>query len=66
MDIAEFVERFMDTRLPEWQKEHIRMLYEVSRDKDIYLSMNRSGVYTYLKKNTLRELTQNGQTSNCH
>lgn len=70
MDISEFLESFSDTKLPEWQKEHIRMLYEVSRDKPIYISMNRHNgrneFYTYLKPNTLRELTQNGKTLNCN
>lgn len=70
MDIAEFLERFADTKLPEWQKEHIRMLYEVSRDKPIYISMNchngRNEFYTYLKPNILKELTQDGATLNCN
>lgn len=66
MDIAEFLERFAGTELPEWQKEHIRLLYEISRDKPIYISMRRNAFYTYLNKNTLRELTQNGTTSNSH
>lgn len=66
MDIVEFAERFMDVKLPEWQKEYIRMLHEAARDRDIYISMNRTGLYTYLKQTTLRELTQNGATLNCN
>ena len=66
MDIADFLERFAGSKLPEWQKEHIRMLYEMSRDRPIYISMRphqgRDAFYTYLKQNTLRELTQSGKT----
>lgn len=70
MDIAEFLERIGDTKLPEWQKEHIKMLYEVSKDKLIYISMNshlgRNEFYTYLKPSILRELTQHGTTPNSY
>lgn len=64
MDIVEFMERFFDTEIPEWQKRHIRTLYEVSKENDIYLVKGRYGFRTYLKPKTLKELTQNGQTLN--
>lgn len=70
MDIVEFLERFADTKLPEWQKEHIRTLYEISKDRPIYISMNRhlgrNEFYTYLDPNILKELTQNGTTLNSY
>ena len=70
MDIADFAERFAGTKLPEWQKEYLRVLYERSRDTPIYISIRphqgRDAFYTYFDRNILRELTQNGTTSNSH
>lgn len=60
MDIAEFAEKIMNVEIPEWQKNHIRTLYELSRENDIYLVKGRRGFYTYLKPKTLKELVQNG------
>lgn len=65
MDIVEFAERFFDVEIPEWQKNHIRTLYEVPKENDIYLVKGRYGFRTYLKPKTLKELTQNGQTLDC-
>lgn len=64
MDIVEFAERFMDVEIPEWQKNHIRTLYEVSRDNDIYIVRGRYGFRTYVTPKTVKELTQNGETLN--
>lgn len=60
MDIIEFAERFMNVEIPEWQKNHIRTLSELSRANNIYLVKGRRGFYTYLKSKTLKELVQNG------
>lgn len=62
MDIIEFAERFFETKIPEWQKNHIRTLYEVSRENDIYLVKGRYGFRTYVTPKTVKELTQNGKT----
>lgn len=64
MDVVEFAERFFDVEIPEWQRNHIRTLYEVSRDNDIYIVPSRYGFRTYLKPKTLKELTRNGTTLN--
>ena len=62
MDIVEFAERFFDTEIPEWQKSHIRTLYEMSKDNDIYIVKGRYGFRTYVTPKTLKELTRNGKT----
>ena len=73
MDIADFLERFADTKLPEWQKEYIMMLYEIHRknpDKRIYINVrpyqDHDAFYTYFKEYALKELTQDGATLNCN
>ena len=66
MDIVEFAERFFDTKIPEWQKNHIRTLYEVSKENDIYIVKGRYGFRTYVTPKTLKELTQNGKTLDSH
>ena len=73
MDIAVFAESFMNTKLPEWQKEYLKKLYELQRnnpDKRIYINVRphqgRDAFYTYFKEFALKELTQNGTTSNSH
>lgn len=59
MDIAEFAEKFMKVNLRDWQKKHIRALYEISRDNDVRIVMNRhAGVYIYMKAK--KGLTQHG------
>lgn len=64
MDIVEFVERFFDVKLNEWQKNHIRMLEETRRDADIRVIMprhnGRSQVYIYMNQ---KELIPNGTTN---
>ena len=73
MDIAAFAESFMNTKLPEWQKDYLRTLYEFqqkSPDKRIYINVRphqgRDVFYTYFKDFALKELTQNGETFNSH
>ena len=73
MDIAVFAESFMNTKLPEWQKEYLRTLYDFQRnnpDKRIYINVRphqgRDAFYTYFKEFALKELTQSGTTPNSH
>lgn len=61
MDIVEFAEQFYGATLPDWQKTHLRKVYELSKDHDIKVVMRKGQAYTYLIP---KELTQNGQTSN--
>ena len=55
MDIVEFAEKFMNVELKDWQKEHIRVLYEMSRDNDIRIVMPRhlgeNQIYIYVRSN---------------
>lgn len=60
MDIVEFAEKFYGASLPDWQKVHLRRVYELSKNHDIRVVMRKGQAYTYL---TPKELTQNGQTS---
>ena len=65
MDIVEYAEKFYGTNLPNWQKDHLRKVYEISRDNDIHVVFGRYGrVYTYLTPKTLKELIQSGKTAN--
>ena len=62
MDIVEFAEKFMNAELLDWQKEHIRLLYEKYRDDDIRIVMpknaGRHQIYIYM--NQCKELIQHG------
>lgn len=63
MDIVDFAEKFMDVDLPDWQKKHIRELYEISRDETIRIVMpkNAGRRQAYIYMNQLKkELTPNG------
>lgn len=67
MDIVEIAEKFMDIRLADWQKEHIRVLDKLGEKANIrVLVPNQSNrdqaVYFYL--NT-KELILNGKTTHC-
>lgn len=64
MDVVEFAEKFFNVEIPEWQRNHIRTLYEVSRDNDIYIVKGRYGFRTYVTPKTVKELTRNGTTLN--
>lgn len=61
MDIVEFAEKYYGASLPDWQKTHLRKLYELSKDHDIRVVMRKGRAYMYLNP---KELTQDGQTSN--
>lgn len=65
MDIAKFAEKFMNVELAEWQKDHIRVLYEKYQDGDIRIVMpknaGRHQVYVYM--NQTKELILNGPTN---
>lgn len=60
MDIIEFAEKFYGATLPDWQKTHLRKVYELSKNHHIRVVMRKGQAYMYL---TPKELTQNGQTS---
>ena len=65
MDIVEFAERFMNVKLPDWQKTHIKTLYEKYKDTDVRIVMpknaGRHQVYIYMNQ---KELIFNGTTLN--
>lgn len=67
MDIVDFAEKFMNVELAEWQKEHIRVLYEKYQDGDIRIAMPKTAgkrqVYVYM--NQTKELILNGTTNDC-
>lgn len=60
MDIVEFAEKFYGAKLPEWQKTHLRKVYELSKNHDIKVVMRKRQAYMYLIP---KELTQNDQAS---
>ena len=60
MDIVEFAEKFYGASIPDWQRAHLRRVYELSKNHDIRVVMRKGQAYTYLIP---KELTQNGQTS---
>ena len=61
MDIIEFVERFMNVELREWQKEHIRILEKLPRGARIVMAP-RGRVYIYVDQ-PAKELTPYGKTN---
>lgn len=67
MDIADFAEKFMNVKLLDWQKEHIRTLYnKYQTDGDIRIVMPKNSgmrqVYFYMNQ---KELIPNGKTDDC-
>ena len=66
MDIIEFAEKFMNVELKDWQKEHIRVLYDMRRDSNIRIVMPRHAgehqVYIYMNQ---KELIPNGAANDC-
>jgi hypothetical protein len=66
MDIVEFAERFIGVDLPEWQKKHIKTLYEMSTNEPIRIVMpknaGRHQAYIYMNQ---KELILNGKTTDC-
>lgn len=67
MDIADFAEKFMDVKLKDWQKNHLRLLYEkYQSDGDIRIVMpkNAGSHQMYIYMNSIKELIPNGSTNN--
>ena len=63
MDIVEFAEKFTGIQLTDWQKRHIRFLYDLSRRGDVRIVMGKDGqIFTYFKA---KELVLNGSTNDC-
>lgn len=61
MDIVEFVENICKINLMDWQKRHLRFLYDLSRKGDVKIVMGKDGqVFTYFKA---KELVLNGSTN---
>lgn len=62
MDIAEFVERFFDIELKDWQKVHLKALDSMRKNADIRIAMpkgaglSQAKMYIYMNK----ELISNG------
>lgn len=67
MDIVELAEKFCDARLPEWQKNYIRTLYEMGTDAKIYICMpkNSGRNQAYIHINNFKELLSNGTQNDC-
>lgn len=67
MDIVEFAESIADVKLTDWQKKHLRALYEMSKNGDIYITFpknaGRSQMLVYM--NQAKELILNGATNDC-
>lgn len=42
MDVVEFAEKFCRVELPEWQKKHLRLLYESGKDAKIHICMPKN------------------------
>lgn len=67
MDIVKFAESFMNVELKDWQKDHIRRLYEMSKDDVVRIVMpknaGRSQMYVYIDQ--IKELISNGATNDC-
>lgn len=66
MDVCEYAELVCGKKLPEWQKEHLRRIYDIAKDNDIHICMAHGRVYTYLSPRTIKELTEREQTPHCH
>lgn len=67
MDIVDFAEKFMDVELADWQKDHIRLLYEKYQDCDIRIVMpknaGRHQAFVYIAQ--IKELILNEPTTHC-
>ena len=64
MDITDLAEKFLDIKLADWQKEHIRTLDRLGKNAEIRICMPKDhgrseAVYIYLNA---KELILNGQT----
>ena len=67
MDVVEFAENFYGAKLPEWQKNHIRTLYETGTDAKIYICMPKHAGrrQALIHINNLKELISNGAQNDC-
>lgn len=61
MDIVEFAENFMNVKLLDWQKQHLRVLEKLPRGARIVMAP-RGRVYIYVDQPT-KELIPNGKTN---
>lgn len=62
MDMVEFAEKFMNVKLQDWQKKHIRILEKLPRGAKIVMAP-RGQVYIYVDQ-PAKELIPNGKTIN--
>ena len=63
MDVVDFVENICGIKLLNWQKTHLRFLYDLSSRGDVKIVMGKNGqVFTYLKP---KELVLDGTPNNC-
>ena len=61
MDIVEFAEKFMDVKIPEYQKEVLRAFDKLRRDGNIKVVTGRDGrSYIYLDESTRKGLIRHG------
>lgn len=51
MDVVDFAEKFMNVKLQEWQKEHLRILEKLPCDAKIVMAP-RGRVYIYMLEET--------------
>ena len=67
MDIVEFAETYYDCKLPEWQKNYIRMLYELRTPTTINIVMpkNSGRTQAYIYIDQIKELFANGTQNDC-
>ena len=63
MDMVDFVEKFMNVKLKEWQKTHIRFLEKLPRGAKIVMAPY-GRVYVYIDQSA-KERILNGQTNDC-
>lgn len=63
MDIVEFLERFTDVELFEWQKHYIRLLDKMRIDGSLrFITGRRGQMYVYMNP---KELILDGTTNDC-
>lgn len=63
MDIVDFLERFADVELLEWQKRYIRSLDKMRINGSLrFITGRRGQMYVYMNP---KELILNGPTNDC-
>lgn len=65
MDVVEFVERFMNVELYEWQKECLRRLDSLRSEGKIHVVCRKGHGYIYLDRMMQKELIPHGKTNDC-